>query len=147
MTVANLNLVTALRKTALRLEKGADYKWTHMGMCNCGHLAQTITNLSRQEIKAYALEKAGEWREQAIEYCSESGYTIDHILGKMIELGLSKEEIAHLERLSDRKILRAIPVERRSLSYRSREDVILYMRTWADLLEEHAPRPDTAKVA
>ena len=36
-------LAEALRVTAKRISSGDRYKWTHMGACNCGHLAQTIT--------------------------------------------------------------------------------------------------------
>ncbi len=82
------------------------------------------------------MRRAGEWREQALEYCPTSGYPIDHIMGKLIELGLDPLDFGHLERLSDPVVLRRLPVERRiNLSYRRRADVVLYMRTWADHLE------------
>ena len=42
----------ALRATADRLAApDARYEWGHMGGCNCGHLAQTVTTLSRAEIQ------------------------------------------------------------------------------------------------
>ena len=59
------DLIAALRSTARRLEGGARYRWTHMGSCNCGHLAQTLTRLPREEIHRLALERAGDWGEQA----------------------------------------------------------------------------------
>ena len=40
-------LIDALRATARRLEDGARYEWGHMGRCNCGHLAQTLTTYTR----------------------------------------------------------------------------------------------------
>ncbi len=45
---ANPDLIEALRRTAARLATGAEYRWTHMGSCNCGHLAQTVTELCRE---------------------------------------------------------------------------------------------------
>ena len=33
-------------RTAERLSGDVSYQWGHMGMCNCGHLAQSITGLA-----------------------------------------------------------------------------------------------------
>lgn len=108
-----------------------------MGACNCGHLAQTVTRLNAEDIRRYALERKGEWAEQGLEYCPASGYPMDAILTALFDLGLSSDDLASLERLSDPSVLRRLPVELRTrLSYRDREHVVLYMRTMADLLEE-----------
>ena len=147
---AHPDLIEALRRTASRLAAGADYRWTHMGSCNCGHLAQTVTRLPKEEIHRLALEKAGNWGEQAREYreyrppggikggeyCPTSGYPIDHVLTALFELGLDRDDIWHLERLSDPDVLRRLPLGERDLDCRDREDTVLYMRTWADLLED-----------
>ena len=47
-----LQMIEALRETARRLQKGAEYDWNHQGNCNCGHLVQTVTKLSKAEIHA-----------------------------------------------------------------------------------------------
>jgi hypothetical protein len=107
-----------------------------MGACNCGHLAQTITSRSREEIHRLAIEKAGDWGEHAVEYCPTSGYPIDHILGQMLEVGLELGDVEHLEKLSDPRVLRRFEVGRRDLSHRDRADVVRYMEEWADMLEE-----------
>lgn len=107
-----------------------------MGACNCGHLAQTVTRLDAEDIRRYALERAGEWAEQGLEYCPASGYPMDAILSALFELGLSTDDLGHLERLSDPDVLRRVPTEaRNALSYRDRDHVVLYMRTLAELLE------------
>ena len=148
MARTSIELVRALRVTAERLASGAEYRWTHMGACNCGHLVQTLTRRSPEEIRRLALEKRGEWAEQAIEYCPSSGYPIDHILGRMLEAGLTQDDIGHLEKLSDPRVLRALPVETRiELSYRNREHVVLYLRAWADLLEAALPERAARLVA
>lgn len=140
MATATVELVHALRVTAERLVSGAEYRWTHMGACNCGHLAQTLTRRPADEIRRVAMDKAGEWAEQAVEYCPGSGYPIDHIIAAMLEAGLSPEDVGHLEKLSDPHVLRALPVELRlALSYRERAHVVTYMRAWADLLEADLP--------
>lgn len=140
MARANRELIVALRATAKRLEAGAPYRWTHMGACNCGHLAQTVTRLTAQDIRRYALERRGEWAEQGLEYCPTSGYPMDAILSALFGLGLSSDDLGHLERLSHPAVLRRLPVElRRELSYRERDHVVLYMRAFADLLQEQIP--------
>jgi hypothetical protein len=147
MARANRELVSVLRATAARLETGAPYRWTHMGACNCGHLAQTITHLSAEDIRRHALERRGEWAEQGLEYCPTSGYPMDAILSSLFELGLSSDDLGQLERLTHPEVLRRIPVELRTqLSYRDRDHVVLYMRCFADLLEEQLPRMIDAEV-
>ena len=137
MARANLHLIRALRASAARLQLGAPYRWTHMGACNCGHLAQTVTQLDAEDIRRYALERAGEWAEQVLEFCPTSGYPVDTILAALFELGLSQKDVAHLEKLSDPEVLRRLPTQLRSaLCYRERDHVILYMNTFADLLQE-----------
>lgn len=130
-----LELIDALRETAARLRRGAEYRWTHQGMCNCGHLAQTVTSLSRAEIHAMALEKQGDWAEHARDYCPESGFPIDHVIESMLGLGMSTTDIVHLERVSDPRVLKALE-EGRHLDKRDRDDVIRYLDAWARLLEE-----------
>jgi hypothetical protein len=113
-----------------------------MGACNCGHLAQTVTRLTADDIRRYALERAGEWADQGLEYCPASGYPMDAILSSLFELGLSPEDLAQLERLTNPDVLRRLPVELRTvLSYRESEHVILYMRTFAELLEQQLAQP------
>jgi hypothetical protein len=147
MARANRTLITALRATAAKLEAGAPYRWTHMGACNCGHLAQTVTQLSADDIRRYALERAGEWAEQGLEFCPTSGYPMDTILSALFELGLASEDLGQLERLTNPEVLRRLPVElRKELSYRERDHVVLYMRTFADVLEEQLPPVAAAEI-
>jgi hypothetical protein len=140
MTMAIPPLIQALRMTALRLDSGVQFRWTHMGACICGNLAQTVTRLSAADIHRAALQKAGDWGEQAYDYCPTSGLPIDHIMGTLMELGLGAADIRHLERLSDPQVLRRLPLEQQMLNRLERNDVILYLNTWADLLEERAGR-------
>lgn len=136
MAKPSIALIEALRDTADRLEKGAYYQWTHQGSCNCGHLAQTITKLSKEEIHKIALEKEGMWLDHTLDFCPTSGYTIDHIISSMVAIGLSTKEIGSLEKLDDKKVLSYIPVEKRPLKHNKKEDVILYMRSFAQMIED-----------
>jgi hypothetical protein len=111
-----------------------------MGACNCGHLAQTVTLLTPAQIHAYATERAGDWADQAREYCGGTGFPIDAILESLMGLGLDASDIAALERLSDPAIQRALPASVGHLDYRSREHVVLYMEAWARLLDTRLER-------
>lgn len=134
-TRPSLGLVSALRATAARLDGGARYRWTHQGTCNCGHLAQTITELPPEELHRQALEKAGDWAQHVVDYCPTSRFPIDHVIGAMLELGISRDDLAHLERLSAPQVLSRLPAPERDLDYRERADVVRYLRAWADQLE------------
>lgn len=134
MATPSLKIIEALRKTASQLETGHRYEWGHMGSCNCGNLAQTVTTFTRAEIQKYALEKRGDWSEQLVEYCPTSGYPMDMIIEKMIDFGFSKQDLRHLEWLSDTEILATIN-EKKHLNRNLKSDTILYLKSWANLLE------------
>lgn len=134
MAHSSLKIIDALRKTALSLESGNRYEWGHMGSCNCGNLAQTITSFTRAEIQKYALEKRGDWSEQLIDYCPTSGFPMDLIIEKMIDFGFTKQDLNHLEWLSDTNILNKIGVA--YLNRNLKSDTILYLKSWANLMED-----------
>lgn len=136
MAKPTLELITALRATADRIDAGVRFQWSHMGACNCGHLAQTLTKLQPAEIHQQALQSVGDWSEQALEFCPESGLPMDSILDTMVGAGLTTVDIANLERLLDDEVLSHVSDERKPLDHRRREDAVLYIRTWADLLEQ-----------
>lgn len=146
MARATIELVQALRATAARLSNGAKYRWSHFAVCNCGNLAQTITRLTPKQIYDAAFQRPGDWGEQAMEFCPTSGYPIDWVLGKMLAIGMTPEDVRHLERLSDDRVLRRVGAGR-PLRHTCREDVVLYMRAWADLLEERLEPPLGAEAA
>ncbi len=113
--------------------------WAHMGRCNCGHLAQTLTGLSAEEIHKRALQRYGDWTEQSEHfepYCPHTGFNIDYVMDSLIEAGLSPTDIRELEHLSNRDVLKRLSGGFRYLKRNSRDDVILYLRTWAVTLEE-----------
>ena len=130
-------LIEGIRKTIQKLKNGAAYQWGHMGACNCGNLAQELTKLTKGEIHRFAMQRHGDWNEQLIDYCPTSGYPMDLMVGKMLETGLTLDDLMHLEKLSDPEILRYMPAEKRqSLSKNSKADVILYFEVWVKHLEE-----------
>lgn len=139
MAIPTRSLIVALRQTADRLDTGCRYQWTHQGACNCGHLVQTVTHYTPAQIHAMALEKSGDWAEKAQEYCPGSRYPIDHIIATLLNLGLTREDIVHLERLSDPAVLRQWPREKADPVHNQRDDVALYLRLWASLLEASLP--------
>lgn len=132
-------LADALRNAAGRLESGDRYEWGHMGSCNCGHLAQQLTQLDRDTIHRYAMEKHGDWADQVLDFCPDSGLTMDLLISELTSYGLTTRDLIDLERLSNEEILRS--VGRASLRKNEREDVALYMRTWAGMLNPASEEP------
>ena len=134
MAKASLELIKAIRRTAKHLSNRAPYQWGHMGSCNCGHLAQEITRVSKADIHSFALHSEGSWTDQSRAYCATSGLPMDLLISSMLDVGLALEDLEYLEKLADPRVLRRMGRPR--LRFNKREDVILYMRTWADLLED-----------
>ncbi|MEM6602336.1 MAG: hypothetical protein AAF649_13230 [Verrucomicrobiota bacterium] len=145
MAEANTTLVTVLRSTADRIENGANYRWTHQGRCNCGQLVQTVTGLGAAEIHRRALQKLGEWTEHANDYCPFSSHPMDQVIHVLREIGFDTRDLAHIEYLSDPRVLAEIRNQsnRQALNHKSKDDVVLYFRTWAQLLENELPREDS----
>lgn len=92
--------------------------------------------MSKDQIHRYAMERYGDWNEQVDDYCPTSAMPIDLVINEMLNAGLTLEDLKHLEKLDDRAVLHRLPLEKRHLRHNVRNDVVLYMTTWADLLEE-----------
>jgi hypothetical protein len=135
MAHASPALVIALRSTAARLDRGAPYQWGHFGRCNCGHLVETMCGIAPARIHELALDGTGDWEAIANAYCPTSGYAIDDVITKLVERGLTTDDLSHLEKLDDPAVLEALPGGKRWLVRNHREDVVSYLRAWADLLE------------
>lgn len=136
MAKASIKIIQALRKTISNLDDGAAYQWGHMGSCNCGNLAQVITDLDKAEIHKSAMRGHGDWNEQLIDYCPTSGLPIDHIIDEMLAYGFTREDLAHLEKLSDPKILKNLANNHQHLKQNNKSDVVLYLKTWVNILED-----------
>lgn len=136
MAHPNLALIGALRKAAENLQHGAHYAWGHHGSCNCGHLLQVVTHLSKEEILRHAHTGIGEWTEIAESYCGVSEAPADLMISKLEAIGLTPTDIHCLEYLGDRQVLNLLPGGFRWLKKNQREDVVLYFETFAQLLED-----------
>lgn len=107
-----------------------------MGRCNCGHLVQTLTNMSDHEIAQSVDFELDKWSEYAQDYCEGSGHKVDDLFIILQDVGFSYQDVIHLENLSDSGVLARLPGGRRYLQRNKVEDVTLYMQTLADMLEE-----------
>ncbi len=140
MAKANLELINALQQTAKNLKAGATYAWGNHGACNCGNLLQTVTQLNRNEILAYAQQGTGEWTELATEYCGVTNAPVDLLVQKLKGLGLNNADIHDLEYLENKQVLNHLPGGFRWLQKNKKEDVVLYFETYASLLSNELLR-------
>ncbi len=128
--------IEVLRKVAKKIEVSSAYQWGHMGLCNCGFLAQEITMLTKEEIHRRAMQRHGDWSEQLNDYCPMSGLAMDDLISELLDFGFTREELSHLEKLSDPTVLNALAPDQRNLKHNVKKDVVVYMNTWATNLEE-----------
>ncbi|GAA4743031.1 hypothetical protein GCM10023229_23070 [Flavisolibacter ginsenosidimutans] len=136
MAYPNIELINTLREAAKALRAGAHYAWGSHGSCNCGHVLQVATQLSKEEIIRHAQTIYGEWTEIAEDYCGVTNAPAYLLVSKLEKLGLTPTDIHNLEYLEDRKVLEGLPGGFRWLKKNVREDVIQYFETMAEMLEE-----------
>lgn len=137
MAQSNPELIGALRETAQRLSNGAKYEWGHMARCNCGHLVQTLTDMSDYEIAQSIDFRLDEWSEYAKDYCEGTGHKVDDLFTTLQTVGFGWEDVIKLENLSDQRVLRRLSNGVPCYLQRNKvEDVTLYMNTLAELLED-----------
>jgi hypothetical protein len=163
MARPSARLIAALRETAQRLEQGDTvYRWSRFAHCNCGHLAQTITGLAPRAIEAAASHRPGDWGEQArtvatralldatadegafepesSDVCNVTRRTMTEIVGALLAWGLEPVDVEALERLSDYAVRRRLGTSTIDYPHGERQNVVAYLRAWADLLEERLER-------
>ena len=143
MAIASAKLIDLLQQTIALLERSEQYQWGHSGACNCGHLAQVITGYDKSQIHYWAMQKGGDWTDNAGDYCQSSGYEIDRVIEIMLQVGLQIEDIQDIETLSNAKVLAHLPPEKRRLRHNKKEDVIFYFQTWVALLEQELGHANT----
>lgn len=136
MAHPNTRLIQALRQAAQNLRSGAPYAWGNHGACNCGHLLQVVTRLSKEAIIRHAQTAQGEWTEIAEDYCGVTNAPAYLLISELEKLGLTPTDIHYLEYLEDKAVLQSLPGGFRWLKRNVRKDVVLYFETFASLLEE-----------
>lgn len=136
MATPSQTLIDALRDAAHRLQNGAMYAWGHHGCCNCGHVLQSITGQTPEAILQTAHTGVGEWTQIAEEYCGTTNLQAYQLMHRLEQAGLSPTDIHHIEYLNDRAVLEKLPGGFRWLRRNEKSDVIVYLNTFADILED-----------
>jgi len=105
-----------LRIVADKLETGAiEFDWSNAGQCCCGVVAQMLLGKTQMEIskavsdmdKMAKCEKGKKyWKSYVSKLCPMTGRPNVEILGELYDAGLTGDDIAHLEYLSDPKVLK-----------------------------------------
>ncbi|MGK7392324.1 MAG: hypothetical protein ACNS60_18365 [Candidatus Cyclobacteriaceae bacterium M2_1C_046] len=137
MRKSSPELILYIRNAARKISETDAYQWGHMGACNCGFLAQEITKLTKADIHRRAMLRHGDWNEQVDDYCPTSGLPMDELISELLNAGLDREDLKKLENLSDPFVLQQLSEDKKYLAHNKKDDVVLYMNTWADLLEKN----------
>jgi hypothetical protein len=77
-----------------------------------------------------------EWTEHAVDYCERTGHKVDDLFVTLEQVGFGWQDVIHLEHLSDKQVLGRLAEGPRHLRRNQVQDVTLYMRTLAAILEE-----------
>jgi len=152
-------LITALRAAASALEQDRfNYNWNYAVSCNCGVLACALTGHTPKTLVPHLPEiqyhrGSGTWTKRLAAYCPIIGQTNHALIKTLFSFGLTQDDMINLEYLDDQEVIKRIPRKRlwytlwrkrRKLDYHKKADVVLYLRAWADLLQEQGAM-DTAE--
>lgn len=135
-------LIDALRSAANKVEKNKTiYNWNQRQTCNCGVVAQEITNISITDLTDQMLmitHLGRTWTElSSLNTCSVTGSSIQDILSKLDAAGLKRSDFTELEYLSNPDILKLANINTfQPQYYENRDNFVKYARAWADMLEE-----------
>lgn len=165
MSTRKQKLIKALKLVINNLKNDtANYEWNHQSTCNCGLVAQAITNLSQHELaelshsmfdeldKKYKDNKSTtiSWQLAVKEYCPLTGEPLKDILKKLFQNGLTKEDMVHLEYMTNPAILKKSGIRVSKFPYfgkfvgsffpikdyhSKQQNLILYLQAWVSILE------------
>jgi alpha-amylase/alpha-mannosidase (GH57 family) len=133
-----MNKIDALKKTLHVLENDlVRYSWSGSESCNCGVLAQCVTNRTENTLNhlvsaprvGFSTDNLGPWAKWA-NHCQITGIPFNDVMKTLADCGFTWNEIKHLENLSDKSIV-DFPVHVRS----NKEFVIRYFKAWIQKLE------------
>lgn len=153
-------LIAALRKAADTIKTNPDrYQWTFAPSCNCGWLARCLLSKSAEDIRhdIYSVvidTTAGDATYTCLSehnynhYCSVSNMPVNNLFRLLHEAGLSVKDIGDLEYLRNEEVLNRAGINTSCYPshFKDYHNVVLYMQTWADMLEERSNAEDAAKV-
>jgi hypothetical protein len=132
-------LIEALRKTADRIASGtSDYSWVDSRQCNCGQLLQTITGESAKQL----LNRQMSGEVEFINWSNIFGHVyLSKWADRLVESGMTYSDIHDLEYLVNPLVRNRVgPVW---LDRSNQSHVVIYMNTWATMLEEDQKRIET----
>jgi hypothetical protein len=111
-------LIGILSRAIHSLKSGiVEYDWVQQSSCNCGVVLQAATGMTALELqKEWSREynsaahskkfiKAKSWRAFVQATCSATGIPVRGVLLKLYGLGVSPEDISHLEFMNNEAIL------------------------------------------
>ncbi|MEM1083298.1 MAG: hypothetical protein AAGI48_04190 [Verrucomicrobiota bacterium] len=81
----------------------------------------------------------GAWEPENVGSCQITGAPLDFVFDQLEAVGLETSDFEHLERLSSPKVRRRLGNFSVSFPHNVVENVVTYLKAWADLLEEELP--------
>lgn len=144
-------LITALRVAANALEQDTlHYDWEQNCSCNCGVLACAVMGVSERQLDAHIdflkPNRGVTWTEWIGSVCPVTGKPNHTILNALFAAGMVARDIPELEYLDNPNVVEQVLNSRprrwfglrapKPLQEGCKEDVIDYMRAWADCLTE-----------
>lgn len=132
--------IEALEKTIYNLENNVyEYNWDSYESCNCGVLAHSIIGSNSLYDTGYRNSPSCMGFGASSEFhCLTTNLPLPEVFQAVKDAGFTFEEMLHLEVLNNVKILVHPGLDRWSLDYKNKTDVIKYLKAWVEVLKEES---------
>jgi hypothetical protein len=162
-------LITAIDIVIRNIENDTiKYDWDEYGSCNMGLVAQALLGKTADSLDAAigrtidnfeTNNESFDWSKLVIKFCPMTGLSKHKIFKALQESGLSREDMMHLEYLSDPKVLSKIKSLGKKLekthygflslqskdNYESVKSLLEYLKAWRQILLEEGDEKNSSK--
>lgn len=115
-----------------------EYYWGNVITCQCGVLAKVVIEQDLGVLNRFCYSGSVSWGELLkdridVPVCTSTGLSITQIIEALYSAGFTKQELIDLEDLNSKEVLSVLS---KGTTPCEAKDAVLYLRTWAALLDD-----------
>lgn len=152
--------IEAIKKTIFNLENNViEYNWKNADSCNCGVLARTLLDGKSVWDCGFtnSPKRSSEGIFSSMAYCITTDLPLPEVFQKLKDAGFTHKELLELEYYGNEEVAKRLgkkieykesgaPYGWECEGLNNKSNLILYLKTWLQILEEKQPKQIQPKV-